>query len=112
VNSNSLGIHIQYGDIIFYLPGDIQSEDINQSLLTTVDHAKLKCHVIIAPSHGIHCTKEFAEVTHPMVSIASCLSALCTRIKKHAHTKSLVQRPMPQASTVEYRSSAMAKATV
>ena len=71
VNSNSLGIRIQYGDIIFYLPGDIQSEDINQSLLTSVDHAKLKCHVLIAPGHGIHCTKEFAEATRPKVSIAS-----------------------------------------
>jgi competence protein ComEC len=71
VNSNSLGIRIQYDDIIFYLPGDIQSEDINQSLLTSVDHAKLKCHVLIAPGHGIHCTKEFAEATRPEVSIAS-----------------------------------------
>lgn len=71
VNSNSLGVRIQYGDIIFYLPGDIQSEDINQSLLATVDHAKLKCHVLIAPGHGIHCTKEFAEATRPEVSIAS-----------------------------------------
>ena len=71
VNSNSLGIRVQYGDIIFYLPGDIQSEDINQSLLKSVDLAKLKCHVLIAPGHGIHCTKEFAEATRPEVSIAS-----------------------------------------
>lgn len=71
VNSNSLGVRIQFGEIIFYLPGDIQSEDINQSLLATVDHAKLKCHVLIAPGHGIHCTKEFAEATRPEVSIAS-----------------------------------------
>ncbi|WP_395735641.1 ComEC/Rec2 family competence protein [Prosthecobacter sp.] len=71
VNSNSLGIRIQHGDIIFYLPGDIQSEDINQSLLKSVDPAKLKCHVLIAPGHGIHCTKEFAEATRPEVSIAS-----------------------------------------
>lgn len=71
VNSNSLGVRIQYGDIVFYLPGDIQSEDINQSLLKSVDLAKLKCHVLIAPGHGIHCTKEFAEATKPEVSIAS-----------------------------------------
>ena len=71
VNSNSLGIRIQYGDIVFYLPGDIQSEDINQSLLQSVDSTKLKCHVLIAPGHGIHCTKEFAEATRPEVSIAS-----------------------------------------
>ncbi|MDB6119361.1 MAG: internalization-related competence protein ComEC/Rec2 [Verrucomicrobiaceae bacterium] len=71
VNSNSLGVRIQYGDIVFYLPGDIQSEDINQSLLKSVNLAKLKCHVLIAPGHGIHCTKEFAEATKPEVSIAS-----------------------------------------
>jgi beta-lactamase superfamily II metal-dependent hydrolase len=71
VNANSLGIRIQHGDVVFYLPGDIQTEDINHSLLPSVDHAKLKCHVLIAPGHGIHCTKEFAEATRPEVSIAS-----------------------------------------
>jgi competence protein ComEC len=71
VNSNSLALRIQHGGIVFYLPGDIQSEDINQSLLPSVGHAKLKCHVLIAPGHGIHCTKEFAEATRPEVSIAS-----------------------------------------
>lgn len=71
VNANSLGIRIQHGDVIFYLPGDIQTEDINHSLLKSVDHAKLKCHVLIAPGHGIHCTPEFAEATKPEVSIAS-----------------------------------------
>lgn len=71
VNSNSLGIRIQHGDVVFYLPGDIQTEDIDACLLKAVDHAKLKCHVLIAPGHGIHCTKAFAEVTKPEVSIAS-----------------------------------------
>lgn len=71
VNANSLSIRIQHGKIVFYLPGDIQAEDINHSLLPSVDHAKIKCHVLIAPGHGIHCTKEFAEATHPEVSIAS-----------------------------------------
>lgn len=71
VNANSLGIRIKHGQTVFYLPGDIQSEDINRCLLPSVDHAKLKCHVLIAPGHGIHCTKEFAEATHPQVSIAS-----------------------------------------
>lgn len=71
VNANSLAIRIRHGDIIFYFPGDIQSEDITQSLLPSVDPKKLKCHILIAPGHGIHCTKEFAEATHPEVSIAS-----------------------------------------
>lgn len=71
VNSNSLGIRIQYGSVVFYLPGDIQSEDIDLSLLPSVDQAKLKCNVLIAPGHGIHGTAKFAEATHPEVSIAS-----------------------------------------
>jgi competence protein ComEC len=71
VNANSLGLRIQHGDIVFYLPGDIQSEDINQSLLPSIDKTKIKCHVLIAPGHGIHFTKEFAEATRPEVSIAS-----------------------------------------
>lgn len=71
VNSNSLGIRIQHGDVVFYLPGDIQSEDIDLSLLPSSDLAKLKCHVLIAPGHGIHGTKAFAEATRPEVSIAS-----------------------------------------
>jgi competence protein ComEC len=71
VNANSLSLRIQHGDIVFYFPGDIQSEDINQSLLPSIDQAKIKCHVLIAPGHGIHFTKEFAEATRPEVSIAS-----------------------------------------
>src|SRR6185295_10701518 len=71
VNANSLGLRIQHGSVVFYLPGDIQGEDINQSLLPSIDNAKLKCNILIAPGHGIHFTKEFAEATRPEVSIAS-----------------------------------------
>jgi competence protein ComEC len=71
VNANSLGIRIQHGDIVFYLPGDIQSDDIDLNLLPSLDLAKIKCNVLIAPGHGLHCTKKFAEATHPEVSIAS-----------------------------------------
>jgi competence protein ComEC len=71
VNANSLGIRIQHGSIVFYFPGDIQSTDIDLSLLPSLDLAKIKCHVLIAPGHGLHGTKKFAEATHPEVSIAS-----------------------------------------
>jgi competence protein ComEC len=81
VNSNSLGVRIQHGDVVFYLPGDIQSEDIDACLLPSVDHAKLKCHVLIAPGHGIHCTKAFAEVTRPEVSIASVFERYARGLK-------------------------------
>ena len=71
VNANSLGIRIQHGKVVFYLPGDIQSEDIDRSLLPFVDPAKIKCNILIAPGHGIHGSVKFAEATRPEVSIAS-----------------------------------------
>lgn len=37
-----------------------------------VDKSKLKCHILVAPGHGIHpIPKEFGEATRPEVSIAS-----------------------------------------
>ncbi len=72
VNANSLALRIQFGDIVFLLPGDIQTEDIEASLLPFVDHAKLKCHILVAPGHGIHpIPQAFADAAHPEVSIAS-----------------------------------------
>lgn len=72
VNANSLALRIQFGDIVFLLPGDIQTEDIEASLMPFVDKSKLKCHILVAPGHGIHpIPKEFGAATHPEVSIAS-----------------------------------------
>lgn len=71
VNANSLGLRLRHGRVDFLLPGDIQSEDITQSLLPFVDPAKLKAHVLVAPGHGLHGTKEFAEAVRPEISIAS-----------------------------------------
>jgi competence protein ComEC len=72
VNANSLMLRIQFGDIVFVLPGDIQTEDIEASLMPFVDKSKLKCHILVAPGHGIHpIPKEFGEATRPEVSIAS-----------------------------------------
>ncbi|HEY1050406.1 MAG TPA: MBL fold metallo-hydrolase [Prosthecobacter sp.] len=93
VNSNSLGIRIQHGDIVFYLPGDIQSEDINACLLKSVDHAKLRCHVLIAPGHGIHCTQEFAEATKPEVSIASVFPRYAKGLKSTPMFKAVGAKP-------------------
>ena len=72
VNANSLALRIQFGDIVFLLPGDIQTEDIEASLMPFVDKTKLKCHILVAPGHGIHpIPKAFGEATRPEVSIAS-----------------------------------------
>lgn len=72
VNANSLALRIQFGEIVFLLPGDIQTEDIETSLMPFVDKAKMKCHILVAPGHGIHpIPQAFGEATRPEVSIAS-----------------------------------------
>jgi competence protein ComEC len=72
VNANSLALRIQFGEVVFLLPGDIQTEDIEARLMPFVDQSKLKCHILVAPGHGIHpIPKEFGEATHPEASIAS-----------------------------------------
>ena len=90
VNANSLALRIQFGDIVFLLPGDIQTEDIEASLLPFVDHAKLKCHVLVAPGHGIHpIPQAFADATHPEVSIASVFPRYARGIRSTPTLKAL-----------------------
>ena len=89
VNANSLGIRIRHGSVVFYLPGDIQTEDIDRSLLPFVDHAKIKCNVLIAPGHGIHGSKAFAEATHPEVSIASVFPRYARGLKSTPELKAV-----------------------
>jgi competence protein ComEC len=74
VNANSLGIRIRHGNIVFLLPGDIQREDQIQSLLPSVTPDQLRCHVLVAPGHGIHSTPEFALAARPEVTIASVIA--------------------------------------
>ncbi len=89
VNANSLGIRIQHGSVVFYLPGDIQTEDIDRSLLPFVDREKIKCHVLIAPGHGIHGSKAFAEATRPEVSIASVFPRYARGLKSTPELKAV-----------------------
>jgi competence protein ComEC len=89
VNANSLGLRIRHGEIVFYLPGDIQTEDIDRSLLPSVDRAKLKCHVLIAPGHGIHGSKAFAEATRPEVAIASVFPRYARGLKSTPEFKAV-----------------------
>ncbi|MCP5558353.1 MAG: alpha/beta hydrolase fold domain-containing protein [Verrucomicrobiaceae bacterium] len=90
VNANSLALRIQFGDIVFLLPGDIQTEDIEASLMPFVDKSKLKCHVLVAPGHGIHpIPQAFGEATHPEVSIASVFPRYAKGIKSTATLKAL-----------------------
>ncbi len=89
VNANSLGIRIKHGSVVFYLPGDIQTEDIDRSLLPFVAPAKLKCNVLIAPGHGIHGSKAFAEATRPEVSIASVFPRYARGLKSTPELKAV-----------------------
>jgi competence protein ComEC len=94
VNANSLALRIQFGDIVFLLPGDIQTEDIEASLMPFVDPAKLKCHILVAPGHGIHpIPPAFGEATHPEVSIASVFPRYARGIKSTAALKALGAKP-------------------
>lgn len=93
VNANSLALRIQFGDIVFLLPGDIQTEDIEASLLPFVDHTKLKCHILVAPGHGIHpIPQAFGEATHPEVSIASVFPRYARGIRSTPTLKALGAR--------------------
>ncbi|MCB1275118.1 alpha/beta hydrolase fold domain-containing protein [Prosthecobacter sp.] len=90
VNANSLALRIQFGDIVFLLPGDIQTEDIEASLMPFVDKTKLKCHILVAPGHGIHpIPQAFREATHPEVSIASVFPRYAKGIKSTVTLKAL-----------------------
>jgi beta-lactamase superfamily II metal-dependent hydrolase len=53
------------------LPGDIQAEDQVFSLLPSLPIEKFKCDVLIAPGHGLHAPRQFAEATRPEVTLCS-----------------------------------------
>jgi beta-lactamase superfamily II metal-dependent hydrolase len=53
------------------LPGDIQAEDQVLALLPSLPAEKLKCDVLIAPGHGLHAPRQFAEATRPQVTLCS-----------------------------------------
>ena len=90
VNANSLMLRIQFGDIVFLLPGDIQVEDILLSLLPSVDPGRLKCHVLVCPGHGIApLPQAFANAAHPEVSIASTPERTASRVLSTRTLKAL-----------------------
>lgn len=71
VNANSLGMRIVYGKVTFLLPGDIQADDQVLQLLPSLPPEKLKCQVLVAPGHGLHAPRQFAEATRPEVTLCS-----------------------------------------
>ena len=74
----------------FDLPGDIQSEDIEASLMPFVDRSRLKCHILVAPGHGIHpIPKAFGEAVRPEVSIASVFPRYAKGIRSTPDLKAL-----------------------
>jgi len=71
LNSNALELRIRHGAVVFLLPGDIEAEDQVHSLLPSVKPEKLKCNVLVAPGHGLHAPREFAEATRPELTLVS-----------------------------------------
>ncbi|MEK6795710.1 MAG: MBL fold metallo-hydrolase [Spirochaetota bacterium] len=71
LNSNAVILKITHGNVSFLLGGDIEKEDQVDLLLPSVTLGALKCDVLIAPAHGIHAAKEFAEATRPSTTIIS-----------------------------------------
>jgi competence protein ComEC len=72
VNANSLMLRMQYDEVTILFPGDIQTADMELSLLPFVDPQKLRCDLLIVPGHGIHpLPEEFVVAARPEVSIAS-----------------------------------------
>jgi competence protein ComEC len=71
VNANSLGLRIVHGRKVFLLPGDIQAEDQVFSLLPSLPVEKFKCDVLVAPGHGLHSPRQFAEATRPEITLCS-----------------------------------------
>ncbi|MBI5396202.1 MAG: hypothetical protein HZA91_12975, partial [Verrucomicrobia bacterium] len=93
LNANSLILRITHGKIVFLLGGDIELEDQVKHLLPLVAKEKLKCHVLIAPGHGLHSAPEFAEATRPEVTVASIFARwgkTCTARRVYAKVGSKV----------------------
>ena len=65
--------------MVFLLPGDIQDLDQVRSLLPSLAQGKLKCDVLVAPGHGIHASKDFAEATKPALVLCSVFPNLRPR---------------------------------
>ncbi|MDR3635466.1 MAG: MBL fold metallo-hydrolase [Isosphaeraceae bacterium] len=77
-NANSLGIRITHGDVVFLLPGDVQVTEQVEVLLPRIAPEKLRCNILVAPAHGIDAAPEFAQATHPEVTIASASGRYAT----------------------------------
>lgn len=71
VNANSLGLRIVHGKVVFLLPGDIQAEDQIFQLLPSLPAEKFRCNVLVAPGHGLHAPRQYAEATRPEVTLCS-----------------------------------------
>ena len=82
-NANSLGVRVTHGAVRILLPGDIQVQDQVELLLPFVAPEQLRCDVLVAPSHGIDASPEFARATRPRLTIAS-VSGRYAKGSRHA----------------------------
>jgi len=71
LNSNSLGLRVQHGEVAFLLPGDIEKGDQARFLLPSLPPGALRCDVMVAPGHGLHTHPDFVAATQPRLVAAS-----------------------------------------
>jgi competence protein ComEC len=88
VNANSIMLRMRYDEITILFPGDIQTDDLELSLLPFVDPQKLRCNLLIAPGHGIgRLPEEFVAAARPEVSVASVFPRYAKGIRSTATLK-------------------------
>lgn len=69
VNASSIAVRITYGEVSFFIAGDIQEDYFERSMARQVPPEKLKCDVCVLPAHGIHTTKLEASLTRPKLAL-------------------------------------------
>lgn len=75
LNANAIGIRVKFKDVVFQVNGDIQEDYAHEHLFPFIREAYAendrKVDVLVALSHGIHATREEAELSRPKIALGS-----------------------------------------
>jgi len=72
VNANAIALQITYGNVKFFVVGDIQEDYLRERMIPFIPAEKWKCDVCVLPSHGVHTVQEEVERTRPKIAV-SCM---------------------------------------